>query len=99
MQSKITPDQIHLFDYDTFEDNSVMIDFQYNGVNYYEFIRPKDVERCAKDWLTETCPEGETIEKDFEAFMEKNCNGHSQLEIKHAIELAIFYLKENEQRN
>lgn len=94
---KITPDQIELFDYDTFDDNSVMIDFQYNGVNYYEFIKAKKVEQCAKEneWLTDYCSEGETIEIDFEAFMEKNCNGHNQLEIKHAIELAIFYLKEN----
>lgn len=92
---KITPDQIYIFGYDALEDNSAIIEFAYTNVNYLQTITPEMVAQCARLnlWTTKYDSEGEDYQISLNGFME------SEFGAEHAIELAIFYLKENEQRN
>jgi hypothetical protein len=77
-------------------DDFVTIEFFYEG-DYYGPVNIylNDVEKCAKinEWLIDYCPEGETIEIPFEGFIETNQDGHSMLDIEHAIDLADYYMK------
>lgn len=92
---KITPDQIELFNFVPFDDNSVLLNFDKSNVNYLFEITPEMVAQCARLnlWTTKYDIEGEDYQISLDGFME------SDFGVEHAIELAIFYLKENEQRN
>lgn len=87
---------IQVYKWKQLDDNSVILDFDRLNEGYLEVIPANKVEECAKlnEWLTKYDSEGEDYEITFEGFMSKNCNGHSEFELKHAIELAKFYLKE-----
>ena len=88
---KITPDQIDLTVFCAFDDNSVLLNFD----NYLVEISSEMVAQCARLnlWTTKYDIEGEDYQISLDGFME------SDFGVEHAIELAIFYLKENEQRN
>ena len=87
---KITPDQIELFNFVPFDDNSVLLNFDKSNVNYLFEITPEMVAQCARLnlWTTKYDIEGEDYQISLDGFME------SDFGVEHAIELAIFYLKE-----
>lgn len=88
---KITPDQIEVNRFCVFDDNSVLLDFDQLNVSYLKVINPKMVAQCARLnlWTTKYDSEGEDYQISLDGFME------SDFGVKEAIELAIFYLKEN----
>ena len=45
---KITPDQIELFNFVPFDDNSVLLNFDKSNVNYLVEITPEMVAQCAR---------------------------------------------------
>ena len=87
---KITPDQIELSNFALLDDSFVWLDFYKLNVNYLVEISSEMVAQCARLnlWTTKYDIEGEDYQISLDGFME------SDFGVEHAIELAIFYLKE-----
>lgn len=94
MSSKITPDQIDQIELNNFallDYGFVWLDFDKSNVNHLVEINPEMVAQCARLnlWTTKYDSEGEDYQISLDGFME------SDFGVKEAIELVIFYLKEN----
>ena len=88
---KITPDQIELNNFALLDDGFVWLDFYKSNVNHLVEINPEMVAQCARLnlWTTKKELGHKDYKISLDGFME------SDFGVKEAIELVIFYLKEN----
>ena len=88
---KITPDQIELNNFALLDDGFVWLDFYKSNVNHLVEINPEMVAQCARLnlWTTKKELGHEDYKISLDGFME------SDFGVKEAIELVLFYLKEN----
>jgi hypothetical protein len=87
-KNKPTSEMIQINRLCTFDDNSVLLDFDRLNISYLKVINPELVEQCAKDndWLTKLDSEGEDYKVTLDGFMV------SDFSHKEAVQLAEYYL-------